>query len=44
MVIIHVINVNKFIDNGVIKSESVKKAMLAVDRGFFAPSNPYSDR
>ncbi|KRY55052.1 Protein-L-isoaspartate(D-aspartate) O-methyltransferase [Trichinella britovi] len=29
--------------NGIIKSESVEKAMLAVDRGFYTDSRPYID-
>ena len=30
-------------NSGVIKSSIVEQAMLSVDRGFFAPSNPYED-
>jgi protein-L-isoaspartate(D-aspartate) O-methyltransferase len=30
-------------EHGAIKSEHVRTAMLAVDRGDFAPSHPYDD-
>lgn len=35
--------INNLFENGVITTDSVKQAMLAVDRKFFAPSNPYAD-
>ncbi|KFD49992.1 hypothetical protein M514_09085 [Trichuris suis] len=35
--------VNALQRNGIIKSETVKQAMLAVDRGFYSRHNPYYD-
>lgn len=32
-----------FLGHGVITQKSVRDAMLAVDRGYFAPNNPYED-
>lgn len=35
--------INNLFAHGVIKTEAVKKALLGVDRRFFAPHNPYDD-
>ncbi|KAF2660699.1 protein-L-isoaspartate O-methyltransferase [Lophiostoma macrostomum CBS 122681] len=35
--------VNNLAQNGLIKSERVKEAMLKIDRAHFAPSHPYED-
>jgi len=35
--------IQNLFSHGVIKTDAVKKAMLAVDRGFFAPHSPYVD-
>ena len=35
--------INNLFNNKVINSERVRDVMLQVDRGFFAPQNPYED-
>ena len=39
----HLELIKNMFTNGIIKSTSVRDAMLAVDRGHFAPRNPYTD-
>ncbi|RNA40950.1 hypothetical protein BpHYR1_044473 [Brachionus plicatilis] len=35
--------INNLCNNGIITNQRVKNAMLAVDRSFFSPRNPYND-